>query len=339
MPIHVYLWFNAFLTCDEKSTRQPASISHARAVLIIALVATIWGFGFPATRIVLDGGLSVGALMGLRFPLAGLVMFAIIRAKGIPITRRGVLDGIWLGLVLVVVFWLQTDGMRFTTTAKAGFITGLYVLFTPLVAVVIGQRVKLASALGALIAVYGMYLLVHLRGGWWSGWNRGDVEILLCAILCGVHIVMMGAFTRRSEAWLLAGSQVMICGVVSVVVTAFLPSPYGFQNAFAALSHWPVAGAALYLALGSTVFAFWGQATAQTRLGPDRVGGAVQPGAGGGGRAQRGLAEGADVGASGCRRRADRGGHDRGRGAAVHVPRDHGAGYEAVRNAQPSAFS
>ena len=250
-------------------------VSHARAVFIIALVATVWGFGFPMTRIVLDGGLSVGAQMGLRFPLAGLLMFAIIRAKAIPITRRGVLDGIWLGLVLVVIFWLQSDGMRFTTTARAGFITGLYVLFTPLVAVVIGQRVKLASALGAVIAVYGMYLLVHLPGGGWGGpWavfremNRGDIEILLCAFLCGVHIVMMGAFTRRSEAWILAGSQVMVCGVVSVVVTAFLPSPYGFQTAIAALSHWPVAGATLYLALGSTVFAFWGQATAQTRLGP-----------------------------------------------------------------------
>jgi len=246
---------------------QPA-ISHSTAVLIVASVATVWGFGFPMTRIVLDGGLSVGALMSIRFPLAGLLMFAIIRAKGIPLTRRGVLDGIWLGVVMVVVFWLQTDGMRFTTTAKSGFITGLYVLFTPLVAVAIGQRVKLASALGAVIAAYGMYLLVHLPGGWWTGWNRGDVEILLCAILCAVHIVMMGAFTRRSEAWLLAGSQVMVSGVVSVIVTAFLPSPYGFQTALAALSHWPVAGATLYLALFSTVFAFWGQATAQTRLGP-----------------------------------------------------------------------
>src|ERR1700690_3021932 len=148
---------------------QPAPISHGPAVLIIAVVATVWGFGFPTTRIVLDGGLSVGALMVLRFPLAGLVMLVIIRAKRIPISRRGVLDGIWLGLVLVVVFWSQTDGIRFTPTAKAGFITGLYVLFTPLIAVAIGQRVKLASALGALIAAYGMYLLVHLHGAWWSG--------------------------------------------------------------------------------------------------------------------------------------------------------------------------
>ena len=256
---------------------QVETISHRTAVLIIASVATVWGFGFPMTRIVLDGGLSVGAQMGIRFPLAGLLMFAILRAKGIPITRRGVLDGIWLGLVLVVVFWLQSDGMRFTATAKAGFITGLYVLFTPLVAFVIGQRVKLASALGAVIATYGLYLLVHLPGGWGPGhapWgvfremNRGDVEILLCALLCGVHIVMMGAFARRSEAWLLAGSQVVTCGVVSVLATAFLPTPYGFQTALAALSQWPVAGATLYLALGSTVFAFWGQATAQTKLGP-----------------------------------------------------------------------
>jgi hypothetical protein len=45
--------------------------------------ATIWGFDFPTTRILLDGGLSVGAPIGPRFPLAGLMMFVIIRGKGI----------------------------------------------------------------------------------------------------------------------------------------------------------------------------------------------------------------------------------------------------------------
>ena len=202
---------------------QPAPVSHGTAVLTIASVATIWGFGFPMTRFALDGGISVGALMSVRFVIAGVVMCLIIRARSVPVTKRGVVDGVWLGLVLAAIFWLQTDGMRFTTTAKSGFITGLYVLFTPLVAVLVGQRVKLTSGLGAVVASYGLYLLVRPAGGWGSHglgsffteMNRGDFETLLCAILCAVHIVMMGAFSRRTDAWLLAGSQVSVCGIVS----------------------------------------------------------------------------------------------------------------------------
>lgn len=247
---------------------QPARISHGLAVLTIASVAAIWGMGFPMMRIALNGGMSVGTLISLRFVVAGLAMWGIVRAKGIPIVRRGLIDGLWLGLLLAAIFWLQTDGMRFTTTAKSGFITGLYVLFTPLISVAIGQRVRLASAAGAVIATYGLYLLVHVAGGVLSGWNRGDLETLLCAILCGMHLILMGHYTRRSDSWLLAGTQVMTTGIVSLLITACLPAPYGFQNVATVLAHWPVLAAMLYMALLSTVFAFWGQAVAQTRLGP-----------------------------------------------------------------------
>ena len=261
----------------HRDSSQSAAISHPTAVLLIASTAVIWGLGFPMTRFALDGGISVGGLMSVRFVLAGLLMVVIIRARRIPIVRRGVLDGVWLGLVLAGIFWSQTDGMRFTTTGKSGFITGLYVLFTPFIAIVVGQHVKLASALGAIIASYGLYLLVHPAGGWGGGhgtWsvftqmNRGDLETLLCAILCAVHIVIMGVFTRRSDAWLLAGSQVAVCGVVSVALCGCLPTPYGFQNLAQTLRQPSVFGPAIYLALFSTVFAFWGQALAQTRLGP-----------------------------------------------------------------------
>ncbi len=250
------------------TSSQSARISHGTAVLIIASVAAIWGVGFPMTRFALDSGISVGALMSLRFVLAGLLMFAIIRGKRIPIIRRGVLDGVWLGLVLAVIFWSQTDGMRFTTTAKSGFITGLYVIFTPLIAVVIGQRVKLTTAIGTVIASLGLYLLVHLPGGWWAGWNRGDLETLLCAFLCAIHLILMGRFTLRTDAWLLAGSQVIVAGVISVIVTSFLPAPFGYQSLGQQLVKLTVFGPTIYLALGSTVFAFWGQAIAQTQLGP-----------------------------------------------------------------------
>jgi len=245
-----------------------SEISHGAAVAIIAAAAVIWGLGFPATRIALSSGMAVGTLMSVRFIVAGVLMAIIVRARNIPIERRGVIDGIWLGFVLAVLFWLQTDGMRFTTTAKSGFITGLYVLFTPLIAVTIGQRVKTASLLGAVIATIGLYLLVHLPGGWWAGWNRGDVEILGCALLCGVHIVMMGSFTRRSDSWLLASSQVITCGILSLGIVAVQSLGTGLQNALQGLSNWPALLATLYLATFSTVFAFWAQATAQTKLGP-----------------------------------------------------------------------
>lgn len=243
-------------------------ISHGRAIVTIAMAAAIWGLGFPMTRIALNSGISVGKLLSVRFVIAGLLMALIIRVKGIPLRRRGVIDGVWLGVVLALEFWLQTDGMRFTTTAKSGFITGLYVLFTPLVAVAIGQRVKIASAIGAVIATYGLYLLVHIPGGLWSGWNRGDVETLLCAFLCGVHMVMMGAFTRKSDSWLLAGSQVMTCGLVSIFLTPFLQLSSQPHGPTQALLSWPALGSLVYLAVFSTVIAFWAQASAQTRLGP-----------------------------------------------------------------------
>lgn len=256
---------------------QPSGISHRTAVLIIALAATIWGLGFPATRIALNGGLSVGVLMTMRFVVAGGMMAIIVRAKGIPVQRRGVIDGIWLGIVLAALFWLQTDGMRFTTTAKSGFITGLYVLFTPLIAVVAGQRVKLASFIGAVIATYGLYLLVQAPGGQWAShtlWgffselNRGDLETLGCALLCGVHIVMMGSFTRRSDSWLLASSQVITCGAIACVIALLASGNVESHNVVFSTGHWQALVATLYLAVFSTVFAFWAQATAQTKLGP-----------------------------------------------------------------------
>lgn len=244
---------------------QPVRISHGMAVVTIAIVAIIWGFGFPITRIPLERGVSVGSLMSARFLLAAVVMAAVVRAKGIAITRRGLLDGLWLGIVLAVAFWTQTDGMRFTTTAKSGFITGLYVLFTPLIAIVAGQRVKWISGIAAAIATVGFYLLVHLPGGWYSGLNRGDLETLVCALVCAVHIVMMGIYTRRSDPWLLAGAQVAVCGAISCILTGFLPAQ---PRVMAMLFRPPVLLCVLYLAMFSTLFAFWGQARAQTALGP-----------------------------------------------------------------------
>ncbi len=241
--------------------------SHLLAVLSMAAIAAIWGGGFPATKYCLQAGMSVGAILTVRFAIgtAGLgLMLLLLR---VPLRRRDVLDGLWLGLVLSTLFWLQTDGLRFTTTSKSGFITGLYVIFTPAVALLAGDRLRPSHGIGALVALLGLAMLVREPGAAWGGWNRGDTETLLTSVLCGFHIVMTAHFSRRSSGWVLAFVQVAVTGLVSLLITLALPAPHGFQGAGAALARggtWVSLG---FMGLLATTLAFYVQSTMQARLG------------------------------------------------------------------------
>ena len=241
--------------------------SHLIAVFAMAAIAAIWGGGFPATKYCLQAGLSVGALLTLRFAIgtAGLgLMLVLLR---VPIRRREALDGLWLGLVLATLFWLQTDGLRFTSPSKSGFITGLYVIFTPLVALLAGDRLRPAHGLAALVALTGLVLLVRVPGAAWGGWTRGDSETLLAAVLCGFHIVMTAHFSRRSSGWVLAFIQVAVTGAISLAVTLALPAPYGFQGAGLALARGGTWVSLAFMGLLATTLAFYVQSTMQARLG------------------------------------------------------------------------
>lgn len=240
---------------------------HLFAVLSLAATAAIWGGGFPATKYSLQAGLSVGALLAIRFAIGAAGLGLLMLALRIPIRRQAAKDGLWLGLVLATLFWLQTDGLRFTTTSKSGFITGLYVIFTPAVALLAGDRLRPSHGLGALVALAGLALLVREPGAAWSGWNRGDSETFLASILCGVHIVMTAHYSRRSSGWVLAFMQVAVTGLISLAITLALPAPHGFQGAGAALSQGGTWVALAFMGLLATTLAFYVQSTMQARLG------------------------------------------------------------------------
>jgi len=241
--------------------------SHLFAVGALASISLIWAGGFPAAKYCLQAGLSVGALLSIRFGIGTLGLGFMLLLLKVPLRRRDVLDGLWLGLVLATLFWLQTDGLRFTTTSKSGFITGLYVIFTPLVALLVGDRLRPSHALGALVAATGLALLVREPGAAWGGWNRGDTETLLAAVLCGFHIVMTSHFSRRSSGWVLAFMQVAVTCVVSLAITLAMPSPYGFAGAGPALAKGGTWVALLFMGLLATTLAFYVQSTFQARLG------------------------------------------------------------------------
>lgn len=237
---------------------------HWVAVATIAVVATVFGAGFAAMQLVLRGGLSVGATISVRFLLGTVLMAALMALLRVKFTRRSIIDGFWLGLILVTIFWLQTDGLRFTTTSKSGFITSLYVPMTPLLAVIIGDRVRLGHAIAAVLATIGLLALVHSPGAnLLSGWNRGDYETLLCAVFCAGHVTATAHFSRRSHGAVLALMQIGVTALVSIAITAFLPAPHGFQGLLSVLSQRNVLLCIIYLVLFNTMFTFWGQSTMQ----------------------------------------------------------------------------
>jgi drug/metabolite transporter (DMT)-like permease len=214
----------------------------------------------------LRGGLSVGALLSLRFLIAAVALAVLAWFMHLPWNRRAVIEGAWLGLILTAIFWLQVDGLRFTTTAKSAFITGLYVMFTPLIATFWGEHVRWQHGAGAAIATVGLYALVHVPGQPWGGWNRGDFETLLCSALCGVQIVLTTRYNRRSNTWILLTVQVAVVGILSALITTVLSAHYGFPGTFAALRHTDVLASIAYIAALATVFCFWAQNTMQAHL-------------------------------------------------------------------------
>lgn len=243
------------------------SRQHAVAVAVLIVVAAVFGCGFAAMQTALRGGLSVGAAISLRFLLATAGLWLLIKVNKVRLDRQSLIDGSVLGLFLVAIFWLQTDGLRFTTSAKSGLITSLYVPFTPVLAIFLRHKVKRSHALGALIATFGLYLLIHVPGGsLWTGWNRGDIETLFCAIICTFHVTCTAKFSRRSNAWVLAFTQVAITGGVSAIITFLLRAPNGFQGTVAALHSHAVLLALAVMVLLVTIFGFWGMSAMQAYL-------------------------------------------------------------------------
>lgn len=245
--------------------------SHLLAVLAVGSAAAVWGSAFPATKYLQDAGLSVGALLSLRFVIGAAGLLACCLLARVRFDRRSMLDGLYAGLILSALFWLQTDGLRFTSTTKNAFITGLYVIFTPAVALLYGDRLRPIHALAALLAALGLVGLVFRPGEPFGGWNRGDTETLLNAVLIGFHIVLMGHFSRRSNAWVLAFTQVAVVMAVSLAMTQLFPQTYGFRGG-AGLNRvgtWVSLG---YMGLFATTLGFWVQSHFQARLGATETG-------------------------------------------------------------------
>jgi drug/metabolite transporter (DMT)-like permease len=187
-------------------------------------VAAIWGSTFFMIKDATQS-FPVMAFLTLRFAIAALVLlpFALLeirRRSALP-ARREWLWGIGAGVLFTAGYVFQTLALRTVDAGRAGFITGLYVIFVPFLGlIVLGQPIERRTLLGGTLAFFGMVLLGYAPGGT----LLGDMLALLCAFAYAAHILVIGQMPRAADWRLLALVQALtvavLCGALLLILAA-----------------------------------------------------------------------------------------------------------------------
>jgi drug/metabolite transporter (DMT)-like permease len=210
-------------------------VSQSRVLPIAALVGVtaIWGVTFVQVQdaLVLY---PLFAFLAVRFAIStvALAPFAWGELRALP--REGYVAGIGVGALLALAYGFQTAGLELTTVSSTGFITGLYVVFTPLIGLaVLGTPVPRALWAGVALAVAGLLLLNGAPGGS----AVGNALVLACALASAVQIVALERYAPRYDPRALAFLQMATAFVAFLVIAvAFgqLEVPHG-RTVWAAL--------------------------------------------------------------------------------------------------------
>ena len=164
-------------------------------LLALVGVTAIWGVTFVQVQDAI-ALYPLFAFLAVRFAISTAVLapFAWGSLRALP--RSGYAAGIGVGVLLAAAYGLQTAGLELTTVASTGFITGLYVVFTPLLALAFfGTRVPRALWGGVALAVVGLLLLNGVPGGS----TLGNVLVLGNAVFQAFQITAMERFAPRYD--------------------------------------------------------------------------------------------------------------------------------------------
>ena len=189
----------------------------SRNMLYFAMLATaaIWGGSFVVMKDSLEKQ-DVFSFLASRFILASILMFMYRPTALRGLSKRFVLRGIFAGILLGSGYIFQTFGLTNTTVSNTGFITGLYLVFTPLISLIVLRRhVIRIQWLAVLLAFIGLFLISY--NGVSIG--RGETLVLISAILYGAHFVALGEWSDGGNTYALTLIQIATLGVMASLFT------------------------------------------------------------------------------------------------------------------------
>jgi drug/metabolite transporter (DMT)-like permease len=238
------------------------------ADLALAGIMAVWGSTFAMVRVLVGGGeapVSPMLLVAVRMAFASALLLAwLVARRELRFSAALWRDGLVCAALLGAGFLLQIEGQHRTTASRSGFLTGLLVVFVPLLELLLfRRRPSLPAAAGIAIAFTGMALL---SSGGAAGQAQlvGDLLTVGCAIVFAGHIIALGRVAGRHPLFPLLLVQLLGTGAMAALAGPvverqhFTPDP----RLFVAIA---------YLAMFATLLAFGVQTWAQRRLPPVRM--------------------------------------------------------------------
>lgn len=232
-----------------------------KSIPIIFLLSTalIWGSTFAIMKNSL-GRIDVNSFLAWRFMIAALIMAVLRPASFRHISPSFLLRGIGAGLILGTGYIFQTFGLTLTTVAKTGFITGLYAVFTPLIAAIFFKHfISKIQWLAVGLATVGMGVL-SLRG---FSIGLGELLVLIGALFFALHFIGLSRWSPDRDSYALTMVQMATVGVLALVAS--------LKSGFHTPHDHGVWAVVIYSAILASAFAFIVQTWAQSFMSATSV--------------------------------------------------------------------
>lgn len=210
----------------------------AKGNVILLITAIVWGTGFIAQKLG-NAAMPPMAFNAIRQLFAGIVLCPVM---AFSLKKSGYLDpgqntrsaieyrkkkalvgGIICGLCMLAGTATQQIGLLTVSAGKSGFISSIYIVFTPLFSVILGKKVNLKTFACIAIAMFG-FGVMSLKGGI-SGATTGDWLTLISAASFAAQIVAISFFVDKDNDIVLSVIEMIVCGIVGLVISFFFEAP------------------------------------------------------------------------------------------------------------------
>lgn len=226
----------------------------------LVYAAAIWGATFYMVKNAVEY-INPIALVGYRFFIA-----AIILGVGLIIAKKRIFENFKSGIILGLLLWLlyipQTLGLKYTTAANSGFITGTFIMFVPLLVFLFHKKLPSFNRIfSVLLVIAGLWILT----GGMSSINLGDLLTLVCAVGYATHLFVSDIYMKRGlNPYVVTFQQFLVTGVLSFMTLLLTGGSFKTGNV-------QVINAILFLALFPSLSAFIIQLWAQKFTSPLKV--------------------------------------------------------------------